>query len=148
MPPLETADYDSVSLYIDPTGLGGSADRLRSLAQEVADSITSIQHTLEGLALGWAGKTQEEAQAMNQRWTAVMRELFGSEGDAGSGVLNVVASGTAAVAMGSAHIEVEIADMFRRFSESLAAPGDGSGTPTSPPSDRTDTTITAITADW
>jgi hypothetical protein len=103
---------------------------------------------LSGLALGWAGKTQEEVDKMNNRWTSTMRGLFGTEDSPQSGVLNVMAAGVMAVAAGNAQTEVALADMFRKFLEGVDSPGDGGGTPGSAPEDLTNLDNTAITADW
>ena len=140
-------DYDATSLYIDPIGLAESAKRLMDHAKEVADTITAINHTLSGLALSWAGKTQEEAEKMNSHWTATMRGLFGTEDAPQSGVLNVMAAGTSAVAMANGHTELVIADMFVKFLGGIQKPGDGK-TSDSPPKDQTNLDDTAITADW
>jgi hypothetical protein len=142
----ELVDYDTSSLYIDPTGLSGSAKKLVAHAKEVADSITAINHTLSGLALGWAGKTQEEVDKMNNQWTSTMRGLFGTEGSPENGVLNVMAAGVMAVAVGNAHAEVALAEMFQKFLHGIGS-SDG-GLPGSTPHDLTNLDDTAITADW
>ncbi|WP_406175081.1 WXG100 family type VII secretion target [Streptomyces sp. NBC_00996] len=144
----ELVDYDVSSLYIDPTGLSDSSKKLLAHAKEVADTITSINNTLSGLALGWAGKTQEEADKMNNQWTATMRGLFGTEDAPESGVLNVMALGVVSVAAGNAHTEVSLAEMFQKFLQGVDSPGNGDGTPGSAPEDMTNIDTTAITADW
>ncbi|QIQ03514.1 hypothetical protein [Streptomyces liangshanensis] len=140
-------NYDASSLYIDPQSIVTSARLLTTYAQDVADAITRINTTLGDLALGWAGETQQEVDLMNQRWTTVMRGLFGTEDSPESGVLNVMAAGAEAVAAGNAQTEVALRDMFKQFGSAIDAP-QGSGTPGSAPADRTDLDYTAITADW
>ncbi|WP_329366229.1 hypothetical protein [Streptomyces sp. NBC_01483] len=140
-------DYDGASLYIDPIGLSQSAKRLIAHAKEVAETITAINHTLSALALSWAGKTQEEAEKMNGAWTATMRGLFGTEDVPQSGVLNVMAAGTEAVAMVNGQTELAIADMFVKFLGEIQKPS--SGTPSDkPPEDHTTIDNSAIIAHW
>lgn len=144
----ELADYDVSSLYIDPTGLSDSSQKLLAHAKEVADTIGAINSTLSGLALGWAGRTQEEVDRMNNQWTSTMRGLFGTEDAPESGVLNVMAAGVMAVAAGNAQTEVALAEMFRQFLQGVDSPGDGGATPGSAPQDMTDYNLTAVSADW
>ncbi|MEU5095086.1 hypothetical protein [Streptomyces sp. NPDC020996] len=115
------ADHDLSSLSIDPTGLSDSARKLLTHAKEVADTITAINNTPAGLALGWAGRTQEEMDRMNNQWTSTMRGLFGTKN----------------------------AEMFQKFLPGLNS--SGGSTPDSLPRDRTNVCLvdlTAITADW
>ncbi|MFK4222301.1 hypothetical protein [Streptomyces sp. NPDC019890] len=144
----ELADYDVSSLYIDPTGLSDSSQKLLAHAKEVADTIGAINSTLSGLALGWAGKTQEEVDRMNNQWTSTMRGLFGTEDAPESGVLNVMAAGVMAVAAGNAQTEVALAEMFQKFLQDVDSPGDGGATPGSAPQDMMNFDVTAVSADW
>ncbi|MFI5798080.1 WXG100 family type VII secretion target [Streptomyces sp. NPDC051677] len=144
MPDL--ADYDLSSLYIDPTGLSDSAKNLLAHAKEVADGITAINNTLKGLALGWAGRTQEEVDKMNNQWTSTMRGLFGTEDAPESGVLNVMAAGVMAVAAGNAQTEVALAEMFQNFLKGLSS--SGGDLPGSSPQDQTNPDQTAVSTDW
>ncbi|MDH2393567.1 hypothetical protein QCN29_33355 [Streptomyces sp. HNM0663] len=144
----ELADYDVSSLYIDPTGLSDSSQRLLAHAKEVADAIGAINTTLSGLALGWAGRTQLEVDTMNNQWTSTMHGLFGTEDSPESGVLNVMAAGVMAVAAGNAQSEVALTEMFQKFLLGVDSPGDGGGTPGSAPEDMMDFDTTAISADW
>jgi len=142
-------DYDSASITVDTQQLAVSATNLKNLSQNVADSITQIQNTLSNLALSWAGTTQAEADALTTQWNLVMTGLFGSEDGTVLGVLNVLASGTQAVAAGFAQTEVSLQKMFVQFSTGMNTPSpDGDTTPTSSPAPVTDTSTTAVTETW
>ncbi|WP_165978274.1 WXG100 family type VII secretion target [Actinomadura darangshiensis] len=154
-------DYDAVKkIAIGPTGLQSTAKRLLALAQEVADALSRVQTTLNGLTSeGWSGGTQQEAEDFNRRWLAVMKELFGTEADPGTGVLNAIASGVGVAGDNYAKTESGLAEIWKKFSSNLPTAEeladedlDDDGKKDEPirekPEDVLDTNKTAITADY
>ncbi|QFG21554.1 WXG100 family type VII secretion target [Actinomadura sp. WMMB 499] len=152
-----TTDYDSVEkVAVGPTGLQNTAKRLLALAQEIADSLGRVQTTLNGLtADGWNGFGRQEAEDFNRRWLAVMKELFGTEADPSTGVLNAIASGVGVAGENYGKAESGLADIWSKFASSLPTAeelANGDGTDEEPsdekPKDVLDTNKTAITADY
>jgi uncharacterized protein YukE len=136
-------DYDRAGdSYISPSGLNKTAKELGDLAQNVADSINRIKGTLDQLALGWAGKTQQEANDFTNRWSEVMRDLFGTDGDPNRGVLNCISNQVATAAGNYNLAEGGLVDAWSKFT------ADGSSTPPAVPPDEMDTNKTFITADY
>jgi len=146
----QKADYDTSSIYVEPDELRSIADRLDSAASDVADAVGRINDQTSGLALGWSGKTQQEAEDFSNQWTRVMKGLFGTEEHPEDGVLNVLVGGLRGAGAGYAKTEHALADMFREFKKHLNSGDGGSGgkAPEKAPDDILDTNQTAITEDW
>lgn len=141
------ADYDTVSIHVEPDELTSIANRLDFAAADVSDSIGRINTQLTGLQLGWSGRTEQEATDFSNHWVHVMTELFGTEDHPEKGVLNAIVGGLRAAGGGYSKTEHALADMFRDFKKNMST-GGGGDTPTDPPKDITDTSETAITEDW
>lgn len=122
------ADYDVSSIKIEPQALGSDSDRLITLAGDVGDSIKRINDTVGGLKLGWVAKSADEAQAFNDRWNAVMKQLFG-EKDGQIGVLTAMAGGILGTGVAYSHLELELESAFLKFSSGLADTSGDGGTP-------------------
>jgi len=141
----EPSNYDSTSLVIkvDPTALWSlSQSDLPNDADVVASAIGSIQTTWQGLALGWAGTTADEAQDFNTRWNAAIAALFGTQADPSSGVLSKIADAVGTASLNYAATESTVTTMFTSFSSSLNS---SSGTQSPPARSNNDGPITENT---
>ncbi|MFB9835735.1 hypothetical protein [Actinoallomurus acaciae] len=141
------ADYDSVQTFIvSPRDILVHARNIEAYSQSIADSLGTIVDTLQGLNLGWAGKTAEEANDFGDRWTAVAKELFGTHDHPEKGALNIVLDGVYIVASLFAGAEQGLKDFFTNMTTALAdtSGGGDSGHPDS----ITDPTVTAVTETW
>ncbi|TKA02073.1 WXG100 family type VII secretion target [Actinacidiphila oryziradicis] len=140
------ADYDSASLSVDPQTINTFVNALKAQAQDVADTLISINGTLSGLALGWAGDTADEVQVFNDSWTNTMTSMFGTQDDPSKGVLNVIIGGLQEVAVGYSWTELQLAGMWQQFYTQLSSAASGSAaTPTSTPPNVGNTNYTAVT---
>ncbi|WP_399936788.1 hypothetical protein ACGH52_00930 [Streptomyces sp. BBFR25] len=123
----ESANYDAVTIKIDPPALGTEGTTLASLAGEIGESIMRVNNIAAGLRLGWVAPSATEAQEFGDRWTRVMTEMFGQEGGR-LGVLPAIAGGILGAAVGFSHLENELWWAFTNFSNEMAVPtGDGGG---------------------
>ncbi|MGW7572111.1 WXG100 family type VII secretion target [Streptomyces tendae] len=130
----ESVDYNISTISLDPREIDGIAKALIAHANSVADTLEAIGNVAFELRLGWAGETAKEAKAFQDRWNAVMQQLFGSKKHPDSGVLNVMAGAVKKVAIGYSNTEMELEKAFRDFSNSLAGGGSGE-TPDKAPND-------------
>lgn len=124
----ESADYDISSIKIDPQALGTEGGKLVSLANEIGDAIVRINNTAAALKLGWVAPSADEAHEFGERWTRVMRQMFG-EKDGPLGVLPAIAGGVLGTAVGFSHLELELESAFVNFSNELSVPSGGDGGP-------------------
>lgn len=140
------ADYDVSVIDVSPRGMNTTATQLKNLAQDVADSLTRVKATLDGLRLTWEGRSAKEADEVAQDWVRVTTELFGTKDDPKQGVLNALADGVGMASGNFSKAEDAIAQAFSEFRQALA-PGDGKSDPPkdTPPESVTDTNKTAIT---
>lgn len=138
------ADYDTVSLSVEPDKLKTIADNLTADAKDVSASVLNIANTLSDLQLGWNGQSAQEADDFSKQWEAVMTELFGTDNDPSKGVLNAIVDGLLTARGGFSKTEQALVQMFSKFKEQLQAGGSGD-TPTSAPPSMNDTNMTAIT---
>lgn len=147
---VKKADYDTASIYVEPNELTSIADRLDSAASDVADTIKRINDQTSGLALGWSGKSQQEADDFSNQWSRVMKQLFGTEEHPEDGVLNALVGGLRGAGGGFSKTEHALADMFNDLKKHMNSGGgnpDGKA-PADAPDDILDTKQTAITEDW
>ncbi|MDN3357277.1 hypothetical protein [Actinomadura sp. DC4] len=144
--PDSLADYDSVQTFIvSPRDILVHARNIESDSQVIADSLGVIVDALQSLNLGWAGKTAQEANDFGDRWTAVAKELFGTDDHPEDGALNIVLDGVYIVASLFAGAEQGLKDFFTDMTTALA--GDGGGD-SGHPASITDVTTTAVTETW
>jgi uncharacterized protein YukE len=125
--------YDDAStlIKVDPDNLFTRANvDMMNNANVIADAISSIVQTWNGLALGWAGATAAEAQDFSDRWTEAVRRLFGTKDDPTLGVLPKMASGVAMASINYGEAEATIEEMFLTLYSSLAGPSDSPVPPT------------------
>jgi hypothetical protein len=146
-------DYDHLSaITVGPWGLNDTGKGMSELAQNIADSLDRITNTLHPLVLNdWIGSTQKEADDFNNRWLAVMGEVFGSKDKPDDGVLNAMADGIATAANNYNKAEFALIDVWNQFAGKLPTAnqnGDHNTPSKTAPPDEMDTNKTAITADY
>ncbi|WP_438306684.1 hypothetical protein ACSHXN_44570 (plasmid) [Streptomyces sp. HUAS TT11] len=121
----DSVDYDISSIKIDPQALGTEGEKkLIPLANEIGEAVERINNTAAALKLGWVAPSAEEAHAFGERWTRVMKQMFG-EKDGPIGVLPALAGGILGTAIGFSHLELELEKVFGDFSNELAVPSGG-----------------------
>jgi uncharacterized protein YukE len=142
MPEPKPANYDNAGMVIqvDPDAMYTDATTtMRTHGDSMAEHISSINDTWNGLKLGWMGRTADEAQSFNDQWNAAIKSLFGTEEDPSSGVLNKIE-----VAVHYASVNYGVAEdvVVKMFNQIAAAIGNPSGSPDSGPKSHTDGPIT------
>ena len=146
---MSEADYDAATLSVDPTTINDYYNVLNSQAQEVVSLLESVNSTLAALQLSWAGTTSDEVQQINDSWTSVMTQLFGTQDNPSAGVVNVILTGLLQVAAGYSQTEMSIYQMWLQFYMNLAGAGDASSTmPSSAPANQNDPNNTAVIEDF
>jgi uncharacterized protein YukE len=145
------ADYDSSTLAVAPVSISEHAKTLKNYSDQVVSDLETINGIMANLALGWAGATADEAQAVTDHWNQVMQELFGTTDHPEYGVLNVMLGGVQAAAAAYSQVEAGLQTMFFNFESQLNNTGDAAAaavTPTSAPQSTTDSTYTAVTEEF
>lgn len=139
------ADYDGVTMTVEPGPLQMSADMIEDAAEDIVAALNSINTTLSNLQLGWDGNTAAEAQDFSNQWMAAMTGMFGSESDPQSGVMNQVIIALLTAAGNCSSAENAIVKMFGTLSSELGSSSSGSGTgPIAAGTTVTDPTLTAV----
>ncbi|MDH6565084.1 hypothetical protein M2160_000105 [Streptomyces sp. SAI-117] len=135
----ETANYDISVIDMSPVGLNVTSRSLVELSKSVAEHISTINTTLYGLRVAWQGQAASDAEEVQNEWTRVMTELFGTEEDPSRGVLPALADGVG-MAWGNFSVaEQGVTKIFTEFLTNLTATGSGD------PEEVTDTNRTAVT---
>jgi uncharacterized protein YukE len=141
---MVSTGYDNAVIMADPQGLADHAKNLHTHADDVAQSVKNIVDALFHLRLGWVGKTSDEAQEFNDRWSKVMKDLFGTEQDPSHGVLNAMAMGVQNASQAYDGAEDVLIKMFDQFSIGSSSSAGGGG----PNAAASDSKQTAITETW
>ncbi len=145
MPAPATYNDSGLVIDVDPTTLWTYADTdMPTEAQTIADSIGRIHSIWDGLALGWAGTTADEAQDFSDRWNSALTQLFGSQADPDSGALPKIAQAVGMAALNYGATEDSVYHMFTEFSSGLNQTGD----PQPPNRDDNDGPIDENTPPW
>lgn len=145
--PDSPADYDSTqTFFVWPSDILVHAENIRLDSQSIADCLGTIVNTLQGLNLGWAGTTAQEAKDFGDRWTAVAEELFGTKDNPQSGALNIVLDGVYTVGALFAGAEAGLRDFFNNMTAAIE--GGGGGDTGAGHTSITDPTTTAVTETW
>jgi uncharacterized protein YukE len=110
-------DYDDVTLAVNPDGLLALSQQAVSLGLQVGDEVIAIQNVMSGLQLSWTGDSGQAAQSFNDRWNAMMTQMFGPAGD--SGVLNALAQALGDAANNFDSAEQNISVMFTQLHNSI-----------------------------
>jgi uncharacterized protein YukE len=122
------ANYDEVTLAVDPDELLTLSNQGLALCDQVADQINAIGSTMSGLQLSWTGASAQAAESFSNRWNALMTQMFGTTGDSG-GVLPTLVGALATTGNNFDSAEQNIAVMFTMLHNSI---GDGSSAPAPP----------------
>lgn len=135
----EAANYDISVIDVSPAGMNATSKTLVELSLSVVERISTIQTSLSGLRLAWQGQAATDAEKVQNEWTRVMKELFGTEEDPSLGVLPTLADGVG-MAWGNFSVaEQGVTKIFTEFITNLTATGGGD------PQEVTDTNRTAVT---
>ncbi|MDT0549353.1 MULTISPECIES: WXG100 family type VII secretion target [Streptomyces] len=135
----EAANYDISVIDVSPAGLNVTSKSLVELSNSVAERIGTIHTTLNGLRVAWQGQAASDAEKVQNEWTRVMTELFGTEENPSLGVLPALADGVG-MAWGNFSVaEQGVTKIFTEFITNLTATGSGD------PGEVTDTNRTAVT---
>lgn len=136
----EAANYDISVIDVSPAGMNATSKTLVELSLSVVERISTINTTLSGLRLAWQGQAATDAEKVQNEWTRVMRELFGTEEDPSLGVLPTLVDGVG-MAWGNFSVaEQGVTKIFTEFITNLTATGGGGD-----PEEVTDTNRTAVT---
>jgi len=144
------ADYDAATLSVDPETMNNYINVLTSQAEDVGNLLESVNSTLSALQLGWAGTTADEVQQINDSWTTVMTELFGTQDNPQEGVINVILGGLLQVAAGYSQTEQALAQMWQQFYNQLlsASQSPPASTPSSAPANINNPNDSAVIEDF
>ena len=124
MPQAGNYNSSSIGINVDQMSLWnyGKTD-IPSIMEMLVASVDRIHTAWNGLKLGWAGTTADEAQDFNERWNAALAELFGSKEHPGQSVLSKIAVAVQTAAMNYAVAEHGVLKMFDSFYSSIIEPG-------------------------
>jgi uncharacterized protein YukE len=122
--------YDAVKISVDTSGLAYALDLIHTAAESIAANLSTINKTLSGLALNWAGDSASQAQHYNDKWNAVVQMLFGVVDSQGNvllddGAISVLTEGlTRAVGNYRAN-EQAVGALFSGFLSTNTKPSSG-----------------------
>jgi|HubBroStandDraft_1064217.scaffolds.fasta_scaffold26802_4 hypothetical protein len=116
------ADYNAATLHIVPWDVYNAGQIVQNAAEDIIGALTVIGDTLNKLQLGWVGTSAAEAKSFGDEWTAAMTNLFGSNADPSSGVLNQVIVTLFTAAGNYTASEQAITSMFASMASSLPSP--------------------------
>jgi uncharacterized protein YukE len=142
----DKADYDTSVIAVSPLNMQTTGGQLSKLAQDVADSLTTINTQLASLKVAWQGKSAADADEVAQDWLRVITELFGTEEEPSKGVLPALADGVHMSWANFSGTEDGIRKLFADFHTALSGSGSGDGEDSKDtPKEVTDTNQTAVT---
>jgi uncharacterized protein YukE len=145
------SDYSEITMTVSPTMITQAATIVEAAVTEIVNCLNSIDDTLGDLKLGWDGNTAAEAHDFTTKWTAAMTQMFGTKGNASSGVLNLVIFGLKSAANNYDAAETGIINMFSTFGNAFAPTGQSGDSTAVIPAGNTiaDGTLTAVSeTDW
>ncbi len=131
MPEPKPANYDNAGIVIqvDPDAMYTDATTtMRTHGESIADSISSINDTWNGLKLGWMGRTADEAQSFNDEWNAAIKSLFGTKDDPSTGVLNKIEVAVHYASVNYGVAEDVVVKMFNDIESAIRDPSGSSDT--------------------
>ncbi|MFG2525236.1 WXG100 family type VII secretion target [Streptomyces sp. NPDC048527] len=126
-------NYNASRVSVDPSQLNSCVDRLNQCCDSINAALADIMASLGDLRLSWTGDSQQLADDFNTRWEFAMGEMFGTQENPGTGILNTLTGGVAYAVENYANTEASIANMWNQFERALASPTNGT------PADFTDT---------
>jgi hypothetical protein len=122
------ADYDAVTMSIEPGPLQLSADVIGDATNDIVTALNSIGDTLSNLQLSWNGQSAAEADDFANQWMAAMKGLFGSQSDPSAGVMNQVIVALLTTVGNSSSCEEANTTMFETLSDGISSGSSGSDT--------------------
>jgi uncharacterized protein YukE len=117
-------NWNSSTIDVDPWVLHASAANMITAAQAILDDLGVIITALNNLKISWVGDSSDAATAATDRWNATMAQLFGTQQDPSSGILNILTGGLAYDAVNYSQCEKQVRDMFAQFESALTASSD------------------------
>lgn len=119
-------NYDTTWLYVHPSAVDESAALMYGSVFDICCAIRFIQNiVLDPLFLSWAGTSAAEAHDLTQRWTHMLKVLFGTEDGHDPGVLGKVVDGLYRAAANYTSCEHEVKKMFTSFADNMSGNGGG-----------------------
>jgi uncharacterized protein YukE len=111
------ANWDSATIKADPSILSSVAQAVLASAGNINNDLGDINNSLSSLQLSWTGPSAAVANEFNTRWVNANVALYGTQGDPGAGILNVITAGLAQAATNLAEGEGGVKGMFNTFSQ-------------------------------
>lgn len=143
------ANYDAVTMFVEPGPLMFEALMIQSAAQDIGNALNTLAGALSSLQLGWDGTTAAEAQDFANQWIAAMNGLFGTDKNPQSGVMNQVVIALMTAVGDASSAENSIVQMMAAMQAALTAGALSSSSPTATipagTSGTFDMSLTAIT---
>jgi hypothetical protein len=122
------SNYDDAGLVIrvDPNRMFqlATAD-MKNHGEAIANALSDIAQTWEGLAGGWAAPSATEAQDFVNRWNVAVRAMFGDGQDPSTGILPKIAQKVAVASINYGEAE----DVNTKMFQSVGSGGSGGPTP-------------------
>jgi uncharacterized protein YukE len=131
--PVLPDNYNSSTLRVDPGGLSSTLATLSTAIQDINNDIGDIIVRLNALKLSWTGDSATVMDDYNARWLKAVTDLYGTELNPDTGILNVLTSGIAQAVENYNVCEQNVADMFNQFETALTKGTSGDGTPVDQP---------------
>lgn len=135
---MSTGIYDdpSTEIMVNPNFILEWVNVASSMGSVIVDNIETIGNTLAALHLSWVGSSSADAYLYSYQWTNMITSLFGTPGNANSGVFNQMLTAAYTAANNYAYAEGGVAQMFNGLADGLAHPVPGltgGGDPTNAP---------------
>lgn len=125
--PALPANWDSATIKVDPNTLSSVAQAVLASSTNINNDLGDIINSLSSLPLSWTGGSATLADEFNTRWSAATTALYGTPGDASTGILNVITQGLADAAQNYEKCEGSVTAMFKAFSQAAAGSSPGGG---------------------
>jgi hypothetical protein len=143
------AEYDAVSMSVEPGPISFAADGIQDSAQRIVAALNTVNKTLSGLKLSWDGKSAAEAQDFARQWQDAMTGMFGGGKDPKRGVMNQVIIALKSAAGNYSNGELGVVTMFYGLLTAIGSSAQAAGPDTAPlpagASGTFDMSLTAIT---
>jgi uncharacterized protein YukE len=119
------ANWDASTISIDMNTMNEIAQSVLASSTNINNDLGDIINALSSLPISWTGGSATLADEFNTRWSKATTALYGTQGDPGSGILNIITSGLAEAANNYSQGEGAIKYMFSQFTST----GSSSGAP-------------------
>jgi hypothetical protein len=115
------ANYDDVTMNVNPALMLMAAGSIQMQAQAIASSVGRIGDAIGQLQLSWTGLSAAEASDFAGQWTNTMTGLFGSDSSPQSGAVNQVLIALEAASGNYSACEEALTQMFNKFADTLSS---------------------------